>query len=109
MKEKIIYLIRHSEKFDRQKLKTKNNDEEIIYGEKLVLSVRGEEKAKNLETLLGKTLTDVNQISENVAETSAAMEEISGSITRLHENVDVVVNGYNDINDITASLVEASK
>ena len=68
-----------------------------------------EEKAKNLETLLGKTLTDVNQISENVAETSAAMEEISGSITRLHENVDVVVNGYNDINDITASLVEASK
>lgn len=51
MSNKIIYLIRHSEKFDRQRLKTKNNDEEIIYGEKLVLSVRGEEKAKNLSKL----------------------------------------------------------
>lgn len=51
MNVRIIYLIRHSEKFDRNKLKTADNDEEIIYGQKLVLSARGEEKAKNLSKL----------------------------------------------------------
>lgn len=68
-----------------------------------------DEQAKNLENLLERTLTDVNHISENVAATSSAMEEISTGIVKLHENVDVVVSGYNDINEITASLVEASR
>lgn len=68
-----------------------------------------EEQAKNLGNLLDKTLEDANAISENVAATSSAMEEISGGITKLHENVDIVVNGYDDINAITASLVEAAR
>ena len=66
-----------------------------------------EKQSKGLEELLGKTLTDVSHISENVSVTSSAMEEISAGITQLHGNVDRVVSGYNDINEITGSLVEA--
>lgn len=51
---------------------------------------------------------DVNHISENVEATSKAMEDISDGTVRLHSSVDVVVNGYNDINAITTSLVEGS-
>lgn len=68
-----------------------------------------EEKSQRLETLLEKTLEDVNRINESVEATSKAMEEISGGAVRLSNNVDKVVNGYNDINEITSSLVEASK
>lgn len=77
-------------------------------GQVLIRSQEIEDKAKNLENLLGQTLADVNRISDNVAVTSSAMEDISDSITKLHENVDVVVSGYNDINDITASLVDVA-
>ncbi|MBQ8325845.1 MAG: hypothetical protein IJX86_02130 [Lachnospiraceae bacterium] len=68
-----------------------------------------EEQAKRLESLLNKTLDDVNHINGNVAVTSKAMEEISAGITRLHSNVDIVVNGYNDINAITTSLVQVAQ
>lgn len=51
MKNKIIYLIRHSESHDKLKLKTVNNKEETLFTEQLILSVRGEEKAKNLSKL----------------------------------------------------------
>lgn len=77
-------------------------------GQVLIQSREIEDKAKNLENLLGQTLADVNRISDNVAVTSSAMEDISDSITKLHKNVDVVVSGYNDINDITASLVDVA-
>ena len=65
-------------------------------------------QSSELEELLGKTLEDVNNISRNVEATSVAIEGISDGATRLHENVDTVVSGYNDINAITGSLVEAS-
>ncbi len=68
-----------------------------------------EQQAQSLETLLEKTLVDVNHISENVEATSIAMENISNGAVRLHSNVDTVVSGYNDINEITTSLVEAAK
>lgn len=61
-----------------------------------------------LENLMNKTLDNVNNINDNVESTSAAMEEISSSIMDLHGNIGSVVEGYQDINDITASLVEAS-
>ena len=67
-----------------------------------------EQKAQSLEKLLEKTLEDVSQINESIEETSRAMEEISNGAVRLHTNVDTVVSGYNDINEITTSLVEAS-
>ena len=67
-----------------------------------------EDKAKNLEALLGHTLTDVNGISENVESTSAAMEEVSDSINSLNLNIDDVVTGYNEINEITNRLVKVS-
>lgn len=67
-----------------------------------------EQKSKKLEKSLEHTLEDVNSISENIETTSAAMEEISAGILSLNENVDVVVNGYKDINDITTRLVEVA-
>ena len=67
-----------------------------------------ENKSKELEELLGRTLVDVNEITENVESTSAAMEEISASIVNLNENIDVVVSGYNDINNTTSILAKAS-
>lgn len=67
-----------------------------------------ENRSKSLEDLLGRTLEDVNYISENVKSTSDAMEKIASGITDLNENIDMVVSGYNDINEITNSLVKAS-
>ena len=68
-----------------------------------------EQKAQSLEKLLEKTLEDVSRINESIEKTSRAMEDISNGAVRLHTNVDTVVNGYNDINEITISLVEAAK
>ena len=67
-----------------------------------------EDKSATLEELLNHTLENVSAINENVESTSAAMEEITSSIMDLHGNIDNVVDGYNDINDITTSLVSAS-
>ncbi len=68
-----------------------------------------EEQSNSLQRLLTNTLDNVNDISANVESTSAAMEEISVSISNLNGNIGNVVAGYNDINDITASLVEVSE
>lgn len=68
-----------------------------------------ENRSQNLGQLLNETLTDATAITDNVASTSAAMEEISSSITELYSNIDNVVVGYNDINSITNSLTEISK
>ena len=59
--------------------------------------------------MLEHTLTRAEQISQNVESTSAAMEEISSSITNLQDNIGQVVTGYQSINQITNELVEASK
>ncbi|MBD5555881.1 MAG: hypothetical protein HDQ95_11240 [Roseburia sp.] len=67
-----------------------------------------EDRSKSLEDLLGRTLEDVNYISENVRSTSDAMEKIASGIVNLNGNIDTVVSGYNDINEITNSLVSAS-
>lgn len=74
----------------------------------LVQSNEIAEQSCELEELLGKTLVDVNNISRNVEATSEAIEGISDGAIRLHENVDTVVSGYNDINSITGALVEAA-
>ncbi len=68
-----------------------------------------EQQSNSLNNLLNNTLDNVSEISANVESTSAAMEEISASITNLNESIDDVVTGYNDINNITASLVEVSE
>ena len=80
-----------------------NNTESVLQQ-----SVDIEERAGELVKLLSETLDDVNNIASNVENTSAAMEEISASINELHENMNVVVNGYDEINSITEDLVEAS-
>lgn len=67
-----------------------------------------EQKSKTLEGLLGRTLEDVNHISDNIESTSAAMEKIKSGITDLNGNIGMVVSGYNDINEITNALVSAS-
>lgn len=67
------------------------------------------EQAQALENLMNTTLENVNNINDNVESTSAAMEEISSSINELHGNIDSVVEGYHDINEITESLVNASE
>lgn len=72
-------------------------------------ATRIEHQAQALESLMNQTLENVNSINENVESTSAAMEEISSSITDLHGNIDSVVEGYQDINEITESLVSASE
>ncbi|MCR4797022.1 MAG: hypothetical protein K5853_01060 [Lachnospiraceae bacterium] len=65
-------------------------------------------KSKTLAELLSKTLTNAQNISDNVSSTSAAMEEISASIQNLNGNIDNVVNGYKDIDSITTSLITVS-
>lgn len=67
-----------------------------------------ESQAQELEALMQGTLDNVNNINDTVEATSAAMEEISSSIMDLHGNIGSVVEGYQDINDITESLVEVS-
>lgn len=68
-----------------------------------------EERTDTLKDLLEHTLTRAEQISQNVESTSAAMEEISSSITNLQDNIGQVVTGYQSINQITNELVEASR
>ncbi len=67
-----------------------------------------ENQSGALAKLLEKTLASVNEISQNIEATSASMEQISGSITSLHGNVDTVVSEYNNINQITRALVQAT-
>lgn len=68
-----------------------------------------EEQSNALQTLLNNTLDNVNDISANVESTSAAMDQISANINNLNGSIGNVVSGYNDINDITASLVRVSE
>lgn len=68
-----------------------------------------EHKSITLEELMHQTLDNVNRINEDVESTSAAMEEISSSIADLHGNIDHVVEGYNDINEITNVLLSAAE
>ena len=71
-------------------------------------ATRIERHAKELNDLMDKTLENVNNINDAVEATSAAMEEISSSIHDLHGNIGSVVEGYQDLNDITNDLVDVS-
>lgn len=68
-----------------------------------------EDRASAMDELLERMLNDVNDINTNVESTSSAMEQVSLDIGKLHSNIDNVVSGYNDINSITQSLIEAAK
>lgn len=81
-----------------------NNTEAVLSQSKMI-----ETRSAELGSLLDQTLADATAITDSVASTSAAMEEISSSITELYGNIDSVVAGYNDINEITTSLVEVSR
>lgn len=94
---------RHMEKVDQSFRNIAGNTVEVLSQAQEI-----EHKSKTLEDLLDRTLVDVNNISDNVESTSTAMEEISSSITDLHGSIDTVVSGYNDINEITNSLVSAT-
>lgn len=82
----------------------RSNSDEILEKSKDI-----EKQSNSLYKLLNNTLDNVNEISSNVESTSAAMEQIAASINNLNENIGEVVVGYNDINDITTSLVEVSE
>ena len=77
----------------------------LLVAERSLEVVTSEKQAKQLEDLLNRTLSDANAISANVESTSAAMEEISASIQNLGSSLDIVVDGYNDINGITDQLI----
>lgn len=49
-------------------------------------------------------MENVNNITANIESTSAAMEEISSSIADLNGSISKVVDGYQDINEITTDL-----
>ena len=51
-----------------------------------------------------QTMENVNNITANIESTSAAMEEISSSIADLNGSISKVVDGYQDINEITTDL-----
>lgn len=75
----------------------------------LARATQVERQAQELETLMNSTLENVNNINDTAEATSAAMEEITSSILDLHGNIGSVVEGYQDINEITISLVDASR
>ena len=55
-------------------------------------------------SLMQQTMENVNNITANIESTSAAMEEISSSIEDLNGSISKVVDGYQDINEITTDL-----
>ena len=55
-------------------------------------------------SLMQQTMENVNNITANIESTSAAMEEISSSIADLNGSISKVVDGYQDINEITTDL-----
>ena len=71
-------------------------------------AVNTKEKAETLSKLLNNVYENANNIVDSINSTSAAMEEISASIQNLNGNIDSVVDGYNNIESITTSLVEVS-
>lgn len=68
-----------------------------------------ERKALELDRLLAVTLDNVNSVSENMESTSSAMEAVASNISNLNENISSVVDGYNEINGITDTLVRVSE
>ncbi len=66
------------------------------------------EQSVELEKLMNSTLDNVNTINDNIDSTSAAMEEVASSISDLNGNIETIVSGYEDLNKITESLIEAS-
>ncbi|MCR5546531.1 MAG: hypothetical protein K6F30_08670 [Lachnospiraceae bacterium] len=81
-----------------------SNHTKKVYDE----AVSIESQSKSLAELLNHTLEDANSIVDSINSTSAAMEEISASISNLNGNIETVVDGYNDIESITTTLMEAS-
>lgn len=68
-----------------------------------------EGKTEQLNTMLDYTLVDANNIADNIETTSAAMQKISENIGNLHNSINQVSDGYQDINSITKALVEAAE
>lgn len=101
--ESVTKCAAHVEQVDLSFRNISDNTEKVLSQAREI-----EDRSKSLEDLLGRTLEDVNYISENVKSTSDAMEKIASGIVNLNGNIDTVVSGYNDINEITNSLVSAS-
>ena len=68
-----------------------------------------ENQAKTLSELLNHTLGNAEDIVDHINSTSAAMEQITASVSNLNGNIDMVVEGHTSIDSITNSLLEASK
>lgn len=68
-----------------------------------------ESQAKTLSELLNHTLGNAENIVDHINSTSAAMEQITASVSNLNGNMDMVVEGHASIDSITNSLLEASK
>ena len=68
-----------------------------------------ENQAKSLSELLNHTLGNAEDIVDHINSTSAAMEQITASVSNLNGNIDMVVEGHTSIDSITNSLLEASK
>lgn len=81
-----------------------SNRTKMVYDDALAI----ETKSKTLAELLNHTLKDADNIVDSINSTSAAMEQISASISNLNGNIENVVDGYNDIESITTSLIEVT-
>lgn len=63
-----------------------------------------DEKSISLKEDFSKTLNHVNNITNDISTTAAAMEEISASILELHSNIDDIVGSYEHIDSIASNL-----
>lgn len=87
-----------------ESFKEVSNHTKQVYDEAMSI----ESQAKTLSELLNHTLTNANNIVDSINSTSAAMEQISASVANLNGNIDSVVEGYNDIGNLTQTLMEVS-
>lgn len=67
-----------------------------------------DEQSKTLSKLFDEANRDINTVYDNVEATAAAMETITGHVDTMQEKMNVVMDGYNNINEITTGLVSAS-
>lgn len=68
-----------------------------------------EVQSVELDKIFKTTLDDINHINTNVESTAAITEEITASVINLHENIEIVVGGYTDINETSNKLKEVSR
>ena len=63
-----------------------------------------DENSEKLSNMFDETIVEINEISENVESTTLLLQEISGNITLLHEDISNIVEEQNRISALTEKL-----